>query len=114
MVAAGQIVVVHITDVATSAESPLAGAAQHNSLNLCVAFPVLQLAVQHTNHLQVERIEPGRAIEGELADMAAAFDQYQLCGCLRHEHLHQAVLGTTEAGRTAGRRARAALGRVAV
>ncbi len=76
-----QMTVVQHADVAAGAEGLFPGGAQRHGDDVPVVGPVLQLAMEEAHHRQCHGIQAGGAIEGEVADAVAHFDQYRCFGC---------------------------------
>ncbi len=70
-----QMAVVQHADVAAGAEGLFPGGAQHHGDDVPVVGPVLQLTMEEAHHRQCHGIKAGGAIEGEVADAVAHFDQ---------------------------------------
>ena len=80
---AALVTVVQRADIAAGAEGFLASAAQHHGDHIGVVRPGLQLLVEHPHHGQRNGVQPGGAIECEIADAVAYLDQYRRF-CLGH------------------------------
>ncbi len=73
--------VVQRTDVTAGAEGFFAIGAQYHGMDLRIGSPGAELLVQQADHFQGHRIQPGRAVEGEVADVVAYGGQHGAFGC---------------------------------
>nr|GFA09643.1 hypothetical protein [Tanacetum cinerariifolium] len=72
--------VVERTNVATCAESLLAGPTQDHGVDVVILRPCVQSGLQLANHGQINGVEALRAIKGEVANMIAYVEQNGVAG----------------------------------
>ncbi|MOA39254.1 hypothetical protein D3C78_1610170 [compost metagenome] len=70
------VAVVQRADVTAGAEGLFTGAAQDHGDDLRVVGPGLQLPVKQADHRQGQGVQPGRTVEGQVADAVAHRGQY--------------------------------------
>jgi hypothetical protein len=67
---------VEVADVTACAEAALASAAQDHGMDVRVHGPGIQVAAQGADHVQGKRIQAGRAVEGQMANVVADFAEH--------------------------------------
>src|SRR5690606_32485736 len=77
---AGQVAVIQPADITAGTEGLLAVGAQNHDAHLIVIQPGVQLLAQLADHVQVQGVESGGAVERQVADAVAHLDQYSLLG----------------------------------
>ncbi len=72
------VAVVQRTDIATGAEGLFAAAAQNHGINFVILGPGIQLLLQRPDHVQGDRVQTRRAVEGQVTDVVTNADQHRI------------------------------------